>query len=163
MIDLVLYAADKATLRTWGETNPAGRPLIESIDDGEGGTIKQARPGLEWSWWAGSGQFMTDAGSQTDPETDPGYVAPTYAPGVVLLMRVHGEFFDWDRLEETPADPDDVKEWERSKIAQYVRNNGTPGTMGGIPYYEVDGVRLFRRKDVDTFTSANNLPGHVFL
>jgi len=27
----------------------------------------------------------------------------------------------------------------------------------------VDGVRLFRRKDVDTFTSSNNLPGHVFL
>jgi hypothetical protein len=78
-------------------------------------------------------------------------------------MRVHGEFFDWDQLNETPADPDDVKEWERSRIAQYVRNNGTPGTMGGIPYYEVDGVRLFRRKDVDTFTSSNNLPGHVFL
>lgn len=162
MIDLVLYAPDKASLLTWAKTNPPANPLVEEVDDGEGGTRNQVRPGLEWSWWAGSGQFMTDPGSGGDPEA-PGYVAPSYAPGVVLLMRIHGEFFANDVLNETPADPEDVKEWERSKVAKYIKDNGTPGTMGGIPYFEVGGVRIFRRKDVDEFAAANNIPGHVFL
>jgi len=161
MIDLVLYATNRAALVAWGETNPPGRPLIESIDDGEGGTRKVARAGLEWAPWAGSGRFMTAAGEydQDGNEITP----PTFAPGYVIKMRIHSEFFDWDRLDTEPADPDDVKEWERSKVAQYVRNNGTPGTMGGIPYYEVDGVRLFRRNDVEAFLNSNNLPSHTFL
>ena len=80
MIDLVLYAANRQALVTWGKSHPPANPLVTEEDDGEGGTVNRVRPGLEWSWWAGSGQVMTDVGSQTDPETDPGYVPPTYAP-----------------------------------------------------------------------------------
>lgn len=161
MIDLVLYATDRQALVTWGESNPPGRPLIETVDDGEGGTVKRAVRGLEWSPWAGSGQFLTAAGTydQEGNEITP----PTYAPGYVIKMRIHSEYFDWDREDTVPADPEDVKEWERSKVANYIRQNGTPGTMGTIPYYEVGGVRIFREKDVQEFLSANSLPGHRFL
>lgn len=157
MIDLILYAPTKQDMLTWAETNPPNNPMryrdVESA--------WQIRPGLEWSWWGGDGKFKTSAGS-SDPSSV--YVEPTYASGVVMRLRIHGEFFDWGRLDVSSAeDPDDIKEWERSRTAQYIKDNGTPGTMGGIPYYEVDGVRIFRERDVQTFISSRGLPGHVFL
>lgn len=162
MIDLVLWAASKADMLTWGKTNPPANPLVEEQDDGEGGTINVARPGLEFGWWAGSGDFMTAAGTYDGEGIE--LTPPTFASGVVALLRVHSDFWENDRLEVVPADPEDVKEWERSKIAQHLRDNGTPGTMAGsIPYYELNGVRIIRRTDVNTFLAANTLPGHTFL
>ena len=161
MIDLVLFAASRAALVTWGETHPPGRPIIESVDDGEGGTIKRAVTGIEWSPWAGNGNFMTVKGTYDQDGTE--ITPPTFASGYVAKLRIHGEYFDWDKLDTVPADSDDVKEWERSKIADYIQANGTPGTMGTIPYYEVDGIRIFREKDVQEFLSTNSIPGHGFL
>lgn len=143
MIDLILYAPDKETMREWGKTNPPARPLRYLNSE----SVWQTRDGLEWSWWGGNGQFMTAAGS-----------SPTYAPGVVMRMRVHGEFFDWDRI-----DTSSTAEWARSKIAQYVKDNGTSGTMSDIPFFEISSVRLFLNEDVQTFISSRGLPGHVFL
>jgi hypothetical protein len=163
MIDLVLRATSRAALVTWGKTNPPGRPLVEEVHDGEGGTRNVIRPGLEWSPWGGTGQVMTAAG--TYDENGDELTPPTYVPGFVALMRVHSEFFDWDRLDEVPADPDDVKEWERSKIAKYIKDNGTPGSLAGgeLPYYELDGVQIFRKKDVDAFLAARGFASHGFL
>ena len=159
MIDLILYAPSKAALTTWAETNPPNNPMRYLDAD----SAWQIRPGLEWSWWGGDGNFKTSAGS-FNVNSDAWAVEPTYAPGVVMRLRIHGEFFDWGRLDVSSVeDPDDIKEWELSRTAKYIKDNGTPGTMGGIPYYEVDGVRIFREKDVQTFISSRGLPGHVFL
>ena len=160
MIDLVLRADSRAALVAWGESNPPGRPLIETVDDGEGGTRKVPVKGIEWSPWAGSGSFMTDPGTGGDPE-DPGYVAPTYHTGYVAKLRVHGEYFDADKL--SGNDPENDDEFVLSALAKYIKDNGTPGTMGSVNYYEVAGVRVFKQSDVDAFCAANNIPNHGFL
>ena len=117
------------------------------------------KPGLEFLWWAGSGKFMVQAGTydQDGNEVTP----PQFAPGVVLLLRLHHAFFDDDRLD--PADPETAEDWDRSKVARYIKTNGTPGTTAGITYYEMDGVRLYRPADVAAFIAARGLPGHRFL
>lgn len=161
MIGLILYAANRAALVAWGETHPPGRPIVVSVNDDEGGTVKRAADGIEWSSWGGTGLFTTVKGTyDQDGEV---ITPPTYAPGYVARLRVHSDYFDWDRLETVPADPEDIKEWERSKIADYIRSNGTPGTMVTVPYYEVDGIRIFRERDVREFLVLNDIPGHVFL
>ena len=59
-----------------------------------------------------------------------------------------------DPLIPDDADLDKPEQWARSKIARWVRNNGTAGTVEQIPYYEVDGVRLFRPADAMPLISS---------
>lgn len=127
MIDLILYAADKATLRDFGIAHgllTAGGDPVQFVD---------------YSWWAGTGKFMTDSNPVT------------YLPGVVALLHIGTAE---DGLEEGQ------NQWNRSQIAKYVQNNGTPGTMGGLDYYEIDGVRMFNDGDVDNWLAARGLPRH---
>jgi hypothetical protein len=35
--------------------------------------------------------------------------------------------------------------------------------MQGIPYYEIDGVRLLRPQDVEAFVQSRNIPGHIWV
>lgn len=150
MIDLVLYAANKATLRDFA----VARGLITTQVD-EGVTTYTNQRDFTYCWWAGSGNFMLTKGTYDVEGVE--LTPPTFAAGVVALLRV--ATFD-DVLD--PGDTENPEQWHKSSIARYVRNNGTPGTFfgGAVPYYEIDGVRLMRPADVNTWLSANNLPGH---
>lgn len=157
MIDLILYAPDKATFANFARTNPPANPLQQQ--DAEGNWFN--RPGFDYCWWAGSGKMMTAKGTydQDGNEITP----PTFLPGFVALVRIHGQFFEDNVLIPDDADPDKLEQWARNRVVQYIKNNGTPGTMGSIPYYEVDGVRMFRPADVKGFLNNKNLPGHEWL
>lgn len=137
MIDLVLYAATKAVIRDFA--------IAQNLLDSNG----NERVGVTYFWWLGDGKFLTQNpvydgnGSIVTP--------PAFLPGVVMLLRISEATDDLGGTGE---------QWNRSKVAQYIRNNGTPGTQGGIPYYELNSVWLFRASDVFTFIANNNLPRH---
>ncbi len=154
-LDIILWAPSKAALATWAQTHPAADPLM---------TADGPREGVSYCWWAGSGQFMTQNGTydQDGNEITP----PTFAQGVVALLKLHTAFFANDKLTDQTYDENgtpQLEQWQRSKAAQWIKTNGTPGNMGTVNYYEVDGVRLFRPADVEAFLSANDLPGHIWV
>lgn len=153
MIDLILWATDRATLRTFAQNNN----LLVQDDEGNW----KPRDGLEWDWWGGTGKLMRTQGTY-DAEGNE-LTAPTYIPGEVLLLRIHGDFFNTDRLEPDEADPDKAEQWARSKVARFIKNNGTPGTVQGVNYYELDGVRIFRAADVQAKLVEWGVPGHEWL
>jgi hypothetical protein len=97
--------------------------------------------GFTYCWWAEGGQLMTAKPS-------------TYLAGFVMLARIHSSLFDSDVISEGP------EQWQRSKIAKFIKTNGTPGTLQGINFYLLSNVRLFRAADVLTFLATNSLPGH---
>jgi len=131
MIDLILYATTKATILDFA----VARGLASS--DGQGGY--NVRRGIDYFWWAGDGKFRTGPSS--------------YLAGFVMLIRIND-------ASDTIANPADGEQWSRSRIAQYIKNNGTPGTMGSIPYYEVSNVRLFRASDVFSWLAAQGIPAN---
>lgn len=100
-------------------------------------------PGCDLAWWAGDGKFMTAAG---DP--------PTYMTGFVVVCRIHSEMFESDRLDGQG------EQWARSKIARWIKDNGVLGSIGGIPCYTINSVRLFRAGDVGAWLETHGLPGH---
>lgn len=156
MIDLILYApAGKAAFGAFARNNPPNDPMLGDDD--------AIREGVEYSWWAGSGKFMTDPGSGGNPD-DPEYVAPSFAPGAVALLRINTRFWPEDKIAEQ-NEAGTLEQWERSKVTKYIKDNGRPGTMAGgtIPYYELDGVRIMRPSDVESWLSANNIPGHTWV
>lgn len=162
MIDLILWASTKAAFATFARNNPPANPLQQQDGtDEQGNPIWVNRPGFQYVWWAGSGKLMTQAGTYDADRNE--LTPPTYLNGFVALVRISGQFFDDNRLVPDGADPDKLEQWARSKIAKWVKDNGTPGTMGGIPYYEVSGVRMFRPNDVTAFLASRNLPGHEWL
>ena len=169
MIDLILWGPNKATFVTFAVNQGLLIETQEEVEPGVFETVRTKREGFDYCWWAGSGKLMTDRGSQTDPETDPGYVPPTFLNGEVALLRIYGNFFQTDKIDGGPVYDEEGnllrEQHDRSKVAQYIRNNGTPGTVAGgsINYYEVDGIRIFRAKDVQDWLAANNLPGHIWL
>jgi len=156
-IDLILWASTKADFANFARSHPPANPLQTQDADGNWND----RKGFTWVWWASSGKLMTAKGTY-DAEGNE-LTPPTLLPGFVALVRIHGAFFDGTRLEPAPDDPEASEQWARSAVAQYIKNNGTPGTMGSIPYYQIDGVRMFRPADVTAFLAANDLPGHEWL
>jgi hypothetical protein len=162
-IDLILWAPDKATLATFAKSNPPANPLMQDVDDGEGGTITVTRDGVSYCWWAGSGKMLTQLGTYDSEGNE--LTPPQYLTGVVALLRIHSDFFNQTRLNPDPEDPDAAEQWARSTVAKYIKDNGTPGTVAGgtIPYYELGGIRIFRPTDVEQFLSNNNLPGHIWV
>lgn len=147
MIDIILYSpTGKQAIVAFARNHPPGNPLLDSDNN--------VRRGVSYCWWGNDGDFMTDPGDENTP--------PTFAPGKVALLRINSQFFD-DHLEPAEDDPDREEQWARSKVARYIRNNGTPGTMAGIPYYQIDGVRLLRPSDVQAFIQANNTIGHEWV
>lgn len=138
MIDLVMYGS-RANLRALLKS----RGLIE-VNAGE---VTKLR-GFDYCEWAGSGKFMTSPGVDSIP--------PTFLPQTVILARI-------TTAEDEIDAPADGELWNRSKVARYIKNNGTPGLMGTITYYELDGVRLFRAADVFAWLDGQGLPGHEWL
>jgi hypothetical protein len=95
-------------------------------------------------------------------------VEPTqFITGVVALCRIHGKYYFEDRITDTgfsdTGDPDQIEQWSRSRVARAVKRNGVFGTINGIPYYEWDGVRIFRAIDVQTYLSSNGIPRHIWM
>lgn len=153
MIDLILWANTRATLRTFAQNNN----LLVQSEDSEGNITWVPRDGLEWDWWGGTGKLMR---TPAVVDQDGNVTTPaTYIPGEVLLMRIHGDFFNSDRI----PDAADQEQWSRSKVARFIRNNGTPGTVQGVNYYELDGVRIFRAADVQAKLAEWGVPGHEWL
>jgi len=157
MLDIILYApGGKADLVAFAKAHPPANPLLD--DDGN------VRPGVDYCWWAGSGKFMTAKG-EYDQNGDE-IVPPSFAPGVVALLRISGSFFENTKLADQEYDEEgtpQLEQHQRSAVVNYIRNNGTPGTMQGIPYYEIDGVRLLRPQDVEAFVQSRNIPGHIWV
>lgn len=139
MIDLVMYGT-RADLRAFLEEHG-----LITIDGGEVVTSPQ----FDYCEWAGSGKFMTSA-----PKLDErgGVVSPaTFLPAFVILARVRAS---------GDVIADGAEQWQRSKLARRIKNNGAPGTMGGIPYYELKGVRMLRADDVFSWLASRGLPAH---
>jgi len=120
--------------------------------------------------------FTSTGTSPTVGATLDVYSGPLFLDGQVALLRIYDEFFDEDKLDAPLVDSGEVDEegnpilvkaeqWARSKVARYIKNNGTPGTVAGgsIPYYEVDSVRIFRPQDVETWLTTNGLPTHSWI
>jgi hypothetical protein len=166
MMDLILHANNKATIRTFAQNNPPANPLLVQVDDGEGGTEWVTRDGLEWSWWADGGKVMTAKGTydQDGNEITP----PTFLGGVVALLRIHSDFFLSDRIIPDEADPDKEEQWTRSKVVKHVKDNGTgPSNFDlagtNVPYYELDGVKITKPDKLDEALVAAGLPRHEFM
>lgn len=155
-IDLILWAPNKAALATWAKTHPANDPLLD--DEGN------VREGVSYAWWWDSGKLMTAKGTYDSEGNE--LTPPTFAPGVVMLLKLHTSFFERDKEGDGSrfdSEGNRKDQWEYSKVVKWVKNNGTPGTMGGITYYQVDGIRLFRPQDVEQFLADNDLPGFCWV
>ena len=156
MLDIILYApTGKAALVDFARNHPPANPLL----DDEGNT----REGVSYCWWAGEGKFKTVKETIVDGVVT---VPATFLPGVVALLRIHSDFFASQKLADQAYDENgqpQIEQWQRSAVVKYIKDNGTPGTMGGIPYVNLAGVRIFRPQDVATFLAARNLPGHEWL
>ena len=139
MIDLILWAPDKPTLKAWAQTHPANFPLMD--EDGN------AREGVAYCWWGGDGGKIVKALGTYDEEGNE--LTPVeFFPGVAVLLKIH---LAADKLADQNEDGT-LEQWERSKAAKWIKDNGTPGTAQGITYYDVDGVRLFKPADVLSLT-----------
>ena len=167
MIDLILHAADKATIKTFAETHGLREQYVETpaVIDPETGEVTtpavmawRDKHGLEYVWWAGSGKMLRTLGTY-DAEGNE-LTAPTYVNGVVVILRLHSDFFEDDRLDTEEEIPE---QHHRSKTARYIKNNGTADTVQGINCYVLDGVRLFRPADVQAKLTEWGVPGHEFL
>jgi hypothetical protein len=127
-------------------------------------------PGCELAWWGGDGKFMTAApvldkdGNVTTPAT--------FLAGYVVNCRIHSNKYADDMIGEAKAaplggEPAVVKDatvvkgeqWARSRVAKWVKDNGTLGSIGGIPCYTVNNVKLFRAADVQGWLDSKGLPG----
>jgi len=140
MIDLVLRATTKAAILSL----LAARGLI----DAEG----NPREGVQFCWWAGSGKLMT-----AKPVIGPDMTVTTpatYLAGFVMILRIATAD---DQISEG------TEQWERSRIAKWIKTNGVLGTTSGIPHYEVSGVRLFRFADVQAKLQTLGVPGHEWM
>lgn len=104
--------------------------------DGNGDVV----PWVDYCWWAGSGKLITTVGTY-DGFTE--LTPPSYLSGFVILLRLFTSKFGGN-----------------GAIKAYIQNNGTPGTIAGLNYYEIDSVRMFAPADVLAYLAANNLPGH---
>ena len=110
--------------------------------------------GFAYVWWQESGKFML-----TKPVVNPATLAvttpATFLAGFVMMVRLYDSLFASDQIAGGTGE-----QWARSKIAQYLKNNGTPSVIGGINFYAFGGVQIFRAADVVTWLGANNMPGH---
>jgi len=170
-IDLILRANTKADMLRWALAHPLSEDYVETpavIDPEDGVTVitpevigRRLRKGLEWSWWNGTGKLQTAKGTVEEDGTQ--ITAPKYAKGFVLLLRIHSEAFRQDKGELDEGEEDTGDQLQRSKIARWVRRNGTKSTVAGINQWTIDGVKLYRSEDVYAFCQSRGVPAHTFL
>lgn len=155
IMDIIVRASSKSALVTWAND------LNLRIDDGDGG--KRNHPGIRWTWWSGDGKLMTAKGTYDRDGSE--ITPPTYASGVVAIIRITGDFSfggEADQLTPDDTDPDKDEQWARSRVARFIKNNGTQDTSDGISYWELNGVRLYEPADVAAFLVTNDVPGHTW-
>ena len=101
-----------------------------------------------------------------------GDTPPTYVPGFVALCRIYADFFDTDHITADQeldddgdhiSDEDRLEQWGRSRVARYIKKNGTAGTALGIAYRELDGGRIFKPEHVMAKLDEWGVPGHEWL
>lgn len=145
MIDLVLHSASKGALLDWA----IARNIAEQTSEGP-----RLKAGLDYCLWAGTGRFMTQAGTYDAEGVE--ITPPSFLAGTVALLRIYTAE---DEIAEGQA------QWQRSKVAKAIRNNGTYGTTAGgsLEYYEWEGVRLFLADQVFAWLATKGLPGHEWL
>tara|TARA_B110000503_G_C6893875_1_gene307901 strand:- start:273 stop:515 length:243 start_codon:yes stop_codon:yes gene_type:complete len=73
MIDLVIYAPNKAALRAFAVV----RGLLETVD----GELQKAKD-FDYCWWAGSGNFMIAKGTYDGEGVQ--ITSPSFAPSVII-------------------------------------------------------------------------------
>lgn len=149
MMDLVLWASTKADLVAFAKA--------QGIFDDDG-NVKAHR--FDYTWWAGSGKFMT-APPVLDGNGDVTTPA-TFLAGWVVTLRIYTTD-DAVPVEDLDEGEDTTTQWVRSQVARHIKTNGTPGTTGGIPHYELDNVKLFRFQDVFDWCASHNVPPHEWV
>lgn len=141
-IDLLVQATTQAQILAALKA----RGLAQDVTDAQLGTATVPVPGVaDFVWWQGTGKFLTDAPA-------------TYLPGFVMLVRIYDPA-------DAIANPADGEQWSRSRVVQYVKNNGTPGTLSisgcaPINYYAIGQFKVTRFADVSACLAAKGLPGH---
>lgn len=145
MIDVILMAETNEALAKFG----LAHGLL--VPDGEGGW-KNAK-GVDWAYWAGSGLMKRSLGKY-DAEGNT-IAEPEFVPGLAIVLRLFGEFYKKDGIKRDG-------EWIKSKTLQFIYDNGTAGEVEGIPYHEIDGVRILKPSDVIAKLSEWGVPGHEF-
>jgi len=136
MIDLILHAATRADMRTFAINSNL---LVEHIDKETGKSSLVPRPNADWLWWYGNGKIMKaaavlDAGGNVTTHAK-------YFAGVFIIARISGAKLRRDTLRK------------RFKSA-------TSGTRFGVPYREIDGVRLFSAATLTEQLKSKGLPVH---
>ena len=136
MIDLILHASTRAEMRTFAINNNL---LLELTDKETGKTSFAPRPNSSWLWWYGNGK-MVKAAAVLD--TDGKITAPAkHFAGVFVIARISGAKLKRDTL--------------RKRFS-----SATNGTRFGIPYREIDGVRLFNAAKLTEQLRSKGLPVH---
>jgi len=165
VIDLILRAPDRATLVTFARNNGLMEQVVLARDtDPDSPTYGEPtetewrlKKGVDYCWWAGSGQMMRSRGTYDEEGNQ--LTAPTFVPGVVAIMRLYADFFNEDRIEAEP----DAEQWARSKVVKYIKDNGVIGQIQGIAYAELDGVQVFRPADVVAKLAEWGVAGHEWM
>lgn len=153
MIDLILWSDTKTALNNFAKVHGL---LVQDPETQEWATAY----GVEWSWWQGSGKMLRSLGTYDAEGVE--LTPPTFVNGWVILLRLHSTYADADKLDPAGPTAEDIPEWDRSKVARFIRNNGTPGTVAGLTYYEIDGVRILRVQDVEAKLAEWGVPSHRF-
>lgn len=163
-IDIVTQSASLKVLQDFLVKRKLGK-----IVDGEFVLSK----GITLGPWAGSGDFPTKAATSDDEGNQ--LTAPVYAAGFVAIIRVRDDFrikitktIDGEQVEvsqgdklKTDPEADNREQHTRSRIARYLKNNGTKGKSGGINFRKLDGVKFYRYEDVKAFVVSRGLPMFV--
>lgn len=105
------------------------------------------------------GNFAIFKGAATIGETlDIGVQDTQFLNGFVVVTRFTSEALSDDQIIED----DTLEPWEKSKIAKFLKDNGTPGTIQGINYFELDSVRILRPRDVKDFLELRGIKMPIF-
>lgn len=118
------------------------------------GADSRALPGCVTSWWGGNGKFMTAPPVYGNGPLQPPTVPAAYLTGFVLLARIR---LPGDAIAEG------AEQWQRSRVAKWIKNNGTIGSFGGMACVTVGSVRMMRGADVFAWLQSRGLPGHEWL
>lgn len=136
MIDLVL----QGTLANL-QTLLLARGLIDADNN--------PKSGFDYCLWAGSGKFMT---AKPTYDLNGTLLTPAaYMTDLVLIARIS---------DESDTTAEGSEQWQRSRVAKWIKSNGVAGTIGGLPCYTIKNVRLLRAVDVFDWCATRQIPSH---
>ena len=118
MIDIVLATDDPRAVRDW----LIDRGIVQIVD----GNLIGVLGGFEYTAGQIPNPIVTD---NTDPEN------PVYDTRKLYLMRLSAET---EADQDTP-DQGDEDQFDRAKIARWVKANGTPVTINSVNGWSIDG------------------------